>query len=572
MQVVRLSITHFRGFGELVVHPRGHVALVGPPGCGRTDALEAISRVLDPESTRAPLTDDFDFHGRDTTNPIAIELVLGDLSDEIRQQFIYKTENWRTDTAAVVPDLEAAASGQVYPRVLRLAYRAKWSPRDEVAEQVVYFAKTSDPNQDQLDVVPRRDRQNLPFRRVTMNASPLGLGDRAEFRALVQRSSSDDLGEALDAIRGSLADVARTVTEAQQIREALDLVFEPITELTGLDGSAIRFTPSGGSSPQVLRSLAPDTEVGGLRLPLSRQGDAVPSIIAAAQSLAGIPRGEGIVLVDDLGEGIDARAAMHLAGLLANRAAQAWVSTRRAQVAATLGADALIRLTGEPGHRTAHQLAAQPDRTARISRRHYAGQLIPAADAHMVVIVEGPHDEEAYEAVSARMLEAGIPGCLTAARAVVVRPGGLDTGGGVSATVRLARLASELGFRTVIVLDGDTTSDQVHEAEAAADLVVRLPEGFAIERALVHGIEPSTAESILRGLITSFGVPVACPDEPLTLEQVRDLAVDVLKKRGKGLHAQFVAELERGALPPIAVQALQQATDGTPGGLRQLEA
>ena len=180
MQVVRLSITHFRGFAEMVMYPRGHVALVGPPGCGRTDTLDAITRVLDPESTRGPLPDDFDFHGRDTTRPIAIEVVLGDLSDEIRQQFLYKTENWSAETATLISDLEAAASGQIHPRVLRLAYRATWSPRDELAEQLVYFAKTSDPTQDQFDLVPRRDRQNLPFRRVMTNGTPLGLGDRAE--------------------------------------------------------------------------------------------------------------------------------------------------------------------------------------------------------------------------------------------------------------------------------------------------------------------------------------------------------------------------------------------------------
>jgi hypothetical protein len=67
---------------------------VGQPGAGRSDLIEALWRVLSPDSTRFPLSEDLDFHKRDLSKRIEIEVVLGELGPEIEQAFLDRLEYW----------------------------------------------------------------------------------------------------------------------------------------------------------------------------------------------------------------------------------------------------------------------------------------------------------------------------------------------------------------------------------------------------------------------------------------------------------------------------------------------
>lgn len=87
MRVLRLDIRNFRGFRGVTIHPNGHVVLVGEPRAGRSTVVEALRRVLLPDATRLPLTDDLDFNGRDRSRRIEIEVALGALGDALEQEF-----------------------------------------------------------------------------------------------------------------------------------------------------------------------------------------------------------------------------------------------------------------------------------------------------------------------------------------------------------------------------------------------------------------------------------------------------------------------------------------------------
>ena len=73
MHVKELSVQRFRGFSDLLVRPKGHIVVMGEPGAGRSDLIEAIARVLDADTSRTRVTTELDFYNRDTSQPIQIE-------------------------------------------------------------------------------------------------------------------------------------------------------------------------------------------------------------------------------------------------------------------------------------------------------------------------------------------------------------------------------------------------------------------------------------------------------------------------------------------------------------------
>jgi hypothetical protein len=181
--------------------------------------------------------------------------------------------------------------------------------------------------------------------------------------------------------------------------------------------------------------------------------------------------------------------------------------------------------------------------------------------AAAVVIVEGPHDRTALHALMDKLAdEEGVP-ALSAHGIALIDAGAADASGGAGAVTRIAHAARELGFRTIAVLDHDSADQadaELAAAQAAADVVIRLPEGFAIERALADGLDDDALVEALRVLGEGFGIRLPDGFEESEGTALRRLVVKLLKQSG-GLHAEFVAALGEGDVPPTARKLLEQA-------------
>ena len=458
---------------------------------------------------------------------------------------------------------------------MRLCYRARWSDDEEQGTHWVDYPKTSDPDAEVFDRVRRSDLAALPafFGRATNR--PLSLSYRGGLRALVDDSDETDFPAALDALANDVQHLAGKLADSEQLVSALRSVIEPVAPALGIDldklADMVTFVPAGVALGALLRALKPTLQLDGedLALPLSRHGSTAAAVLAAAELLAHGRDSDGVVVIDDFGENVDAPTAMHLAATLRRQTGQAWLSTRRSEVAEAFRAEELVRLTlDESGRRTPHKGQRPSTKAERTAARHIALQLLPVMAARGVVVLEGPHDKAGLRAVAERRLRKNV--ALPASRGVaLIDAGAADASGGSSATPRVSSAARHLGFFAVTVIDGDPDDDAVVQANLeAADAVIRLPDGTAIELALLDGLDDDAIRKALRRL------PVQLPADFDDIDQrhLYRLAVKSLKSGG-GLHAQFVDAIPRGKVPKLASRILDEATRcivARDSGLQQL--
>lgn len=269
-----------------------------------------------------------------------------------------------------------------------------------------------------------------------------------------------------------------------------------------------------------------------------------------------------VILADDFGEGVDIDAAIHLAATLRSRAGQLWLSTRIGALGQCFRPDETVRLTvASNGTRTAYAGQQPTTRPERVAARHLHLQVLPAVSAKTVVIVEGPHDRAALTAAAMKLHgEDGIP-LLAAQRIAILDAGAADQSGGHTAIPRLARLARSLGFHVVAVIDWDRDAaiaqQCLTENLANADVVLRWPQGHAIERAIVSGLEEAVVRTALRDVSQALMV---APDFDLDATVGADLAKRTAKflKSSGGLHGPFVAALPAGTHPPLIRRCLDE--------------
>jgi hypothetical protein len=283
-----------------------------------------------------------------------------------------------------------------YPWVVRLAYRAVWSPDEEQAKHFVYFPKSSDPAVDDFVNVPYRTRKQLPFIAPSTGSRPLTLAARGEFRQLVEAAEGGDFAAALDDTLRTISDEAVTLSSGRQVGSTLQTVLAPLAPTLELEEAAasqfVRFLPQGGSLTGLLRSLVPTLALDddGLWLPLERHGSSLAAAVGGAEALAAASTNDAVVAIDDFGDRLDAGTARHLAATLRACVGQAWVSTRQPPVADAFAPREIIRLTRRGRQRFAHHGQRPATKAERIAARHFSTQLLPSMTARVLAVLEGP--------------------------------------------------------------------------------------------------------------------------------------------------------------------------------------
>lgn len=310
--------------------------------------------------------------------------------------------------------------------------------------------------------------------------------------------------------------------------------------------------------------MQPALDLGGPgHLPLHRHGATAAALLQAGEAIAAIGAENAVVLIDDFGEDVDAISARHLASVFRQHAGQGWISTRRSGAVASFPPQDIVRLHLKDGDRHVAQIEAPMTKAERVAARHLSVQLLPAASAAVVAIVEGPHDRAALDAIADQLRRTANKPLPAAHGIAVIDAGVADGSGGAPAVARLASLATRLGFHTIGVIDGDLGPDgdaYLASITAAADRVIRLPDGRAIERALIEGLSDSVVISTLDAVCDTFGITAPADLDTRTGPSLLRSVVGILKKNG-GLHAQFIELLPPGTTPAVLQAILDAVID-----------
>lgn len=593
MRVVELHIAGFRGWTDLTLKPAGHTLVVGEPRAGRSDLIDALRRVLDPDLTRNP-PDEFDAFQPGLAAPASqdarfsdpchkdgaagadeeeasrsalVEVTLGDLGDDLEQHFYRRLELW--DRAAgnlVTESVPGEVDAKRHALVLRLCYRLRWNPDEGTGEHWVDYPKTSRPDDGIYDRARRIDRLLLPFAAITPGR-PLSLRPDGKFRMLLANAGGD-LGKILDALLAAVDTATDGLSGTDGIRQILAEILEPVRPTLAiapgdLAEHLVQFRAEDGTVAGLLRALQPVLQMDEAApyLPLRRHGSTAGAVLDAAEAMITARRADAVVVADDFGDRLDAGAAEYLAGELRSSCAQLWLSTRRPEAARAFQVTEVIRLTRHGGQRQVHRVPPPSDRSELIALRQLHVQLLPAMSARTVVVFEGPHDVTALTAVCDRFAHyAGFP--VPAAHGVrLVAASFAD--GGHTMVPKVCRLARQMGFRVIAALDFDKAGSGADEsftaAQDVADEVVRLPLGFAIERALLHGIPGDDLRSAMTTLNTAWQLNLRESDLSDD-DKLRNVSKKALKQKS-GLHAEYVALLPLASPPPVAVDLLTAITD-----------
>lgn len=581
MKIYEVSLRRFRGFEDLTFKPVRHVALVGEPRAGRSDLIEGLRRVLTPDGVRYTTPSELDFWMLNIDERAEVEVVIGGLGTDLEQDFLDHLEAWDPDQAALAEPRPPTESGDAEDTtwVVRLCYRIAWDADQEQATHWVDFPDESDPTTDTYFRVPRRLHEMLPVVVVESRGQPLRLGPRSDFRRLLERADSGGLAGAFEDLVDSVAEAGEVLATTEDIKTSVAEVLKPIEGPLGIDSTddtLVQFVPEGGSLSDLLRTLQPAVDLGPPgHLPLRRHGSTASSLVQAGEAIAALGDAKTVVLVDDFGEGLDSISARHVASLFRKGAEQAWISTRRSAGVEVFEPEEIVRLHLKSGVRRTAQIERPRTKAERIASRHLSLQLLPAASAPIIAIVEGPHDRAALDALALRRLRRANRVLPAADGIAIVDAGVVDGSGGASAVARLAILARRLGFHTIAVIDGDKGVDGQVALDAvrdAADRVVRLPDGFAIERALIEGLSDQVVIRTLRVVCDAFGVGVPSNLDSATGGDLLKAAVSILKKNG-GLHAQFVELLPVKNAPPTLraiLEAVVESGENRFDGLCQL--
>lgn len=391
VQIYQVTVTRYRGWeGPAIWRPGARALLIGPNNGGKSSLLRAIDLILDPHRNAYRDTlSRHDFHGLATSQPVEIQVVLHDLTDEDCDVFEPYLEGQREDGTFGGFDSpqEEFDESQL---VLRLALTAEL---DTPARAV--FARP--------DANAARVTQEHKLR-IGWHFVPAGLDPLRElafyqgsvFAKLFERvdlsAELDDLRAGIEQARAGL--MANTYVNAT--RRELESAALRLSLTSGTD--SLDFHVLSMSDRRVLQSLEPVLRGRRThdRLPLRSHGAGALRILLLAAVLQQARLGDSNLILaleepEQNLEPINQRlVARNMLFADSSSAAQTLVSTHSPAVLSTRPLQDLHLVRDDEGHAAVRPLSTASPADHRLFERYARTGLVDGLYADAVLLVEGP--------------------------------------------------------------------------------------------------------------------------------------------------------------------------------------
>ena len=457
-KILSLRISHYRGIEEFYQFfgDTNCVVLIGRGDSGKTTLLKAITSVLSPVWNT--VFSDMDFFNKDTSIPICIETVISEVPNELLKLDKYGEYFQLLKEDTVTPDIEDNEADQgIKVLKLRLVVDSSLEPKWTIVSDREIGDKTfSHGDRAKLNMFMVSDYVDNHFS--YSKGSPL-------YSALRLKLSKDQKS----APEKMLLETARNVYEMIKSSSVLK-DFDEATELIKKNAQALGLTLNELKTIIEFKSNAYSESNLSLHsddLPFRLRGKGSKRLLSIAIQYGLVEEG-GIVLIDELEQGLESDRARNLTRLLARSTkGQVFITTHSKDVVLEPDADQIFLMK-----KGAKKLLSFDKKLQGLLRSKP-----DAFFARRIISCEGATEEGIIRAISDDLREKR--GYGIAVQGIVH----LD-GGGSNKFYSIADSFKECGFDVMVFCDDDVRKlDEEYEKIIAKGIkVVKCKKDFAIEQ------------------------------------------------------------------------------------------
>jgi putative ATP-dependent endonuclease of OLD family len=577
LKAVLLKLEHFRGIETAELQFDGHALLVGANNVGKSTLCEALDLVLGPDRlSRFPPVEEFDFYdgiylrppveegGNPTPIPFRVEVVLTELSPEVRKRCATHLEFWHSTEKRLLGETEglAATPGTSVP-CLRLETIGKYDAEEDEFTANTFYSHSPNATEGEKDEV-RRDVKRL-FGFLYLRA--LRTGSRA---LSLERGSLLDVLLRLQKIRTGLWEksIAKLKgldieNDAPELAAVLTSIEERLSQYvaSGKTGRATKLHISQLTREHLRKTMAfflamrDDQEV----VPFQQAGTGTLNtlVLALMSFIAELKPDSVIFAMEEPEIALPPHTQRRIADYLLLKTNQAFVTSHSPYIIERFTPEQTLLLTRTtPGRIEATCVATATGLKENDYKRYARRGLAECMLGRGVLMVEGVTEAHALH-VLARCLERRDPNLTPLDIAGVSI---FDTEGD-GMIPKFGKCFRTLGLKTFAFYDQKTRKQEDRDAFAAVldenlehscknfELLISTEVPIARLRAFLEGL-------LAAGVDPKYGVVDPLPNaEP----DIRKLALSVLSStKGAGWAAQLFEQCEPQEFPKTVVDFLHK--------------